>query len=128
MNSCSSCLRESDLNSPGPLFLCPYRYGAQVIMKFDRNRYFMLGVILLLLGLQFRLIDSFVLNETSTRALHKVMKTKTVDANSMATNVFMQAAPSPKKTLRPPRWLGFVFLTAGGIIALHALVLPKSGG
>jgi hypothetical protein len=55
------------------------------------------------------------------------MKTKTVDANSMATNVFMQAAPSPKKTLRPPRWLGFVLLTAGGIIALHALVLPKSG-
>jgi hypothetical protein len=96
------------------------------VMRFDRNRYFMLGVILLLLGFQFRLVDSFVLNETSTRALHKVLKTKTVDANSVATNVFMQTAPSPKKTLRPPRWLGFVLLTAGGIIALHALVLPKS--
>jgi len=96
-------------------------------MKLDRNRYFMLGVILLLLGLQFRLVDSFVLNETSTRALHKVMKTKSVDANSIARDIFMQTAPSPKKALKPPRWLGFVLLTAGGIMALHALVLPKSG-
>ncbi len=95
-------------------------------MTMDRNRYFMLGVILLCLGLQFRLIDSFVLNESSTRALHKVTKSQQADANGMATNVFMQAAPSPKKTLKPPRWLGFVLLTAGGIMTLHALVLPKS--
>ena len=38
-------------------------------MDIDRNRYFMFGVILFLLGLQFRLVDSFVLNENSTRAL-----------------------------------------------------------
>ena len=97
-------------------------------MTMDRNRYFMLGVVLLCLGLQFRLIDSFVLNETSTRALHKVVKSQQADANAMATNVFMQAAPNPRKALKPPRWLGFVLLTAGGIMTLHALVLPKSGG
>jgi hypothetical protein len=94
-------------------------------MEFDRNRYFMIGVILFLLGLQFRFVDSFVLNETSTRALHRIAKqAKVADANS-ATNTFMQVAPSPKKTFQHPQWLGFVLLTMGGVMSLHALVLPK---
>ncbi len=37
-------------------------------MEFDRNRYFMIGILLFLLGMQFRMVESFVLNETSTRA------------------------------------------------------------
>ena len=94
-------------------------------MEFDRNRYFMIGVILFCLGLQFRFIDSFVLNESSTRALHRIAKqAKVADANG-ATTAFMETAPSPKKTLKPPAWLGFVLLTVGGVISLHALALPK---
>jgi hypothetical protein len=96
-------------------------------MALDRNRYFMIGVILFLLGLQFRMVDSFVLNETSTRALHRIAKqAKVADANGAATNTFMQVAPSPKKTFKHPPWLGFVLLTVGGVMSLHALVLPKS--
>lgn len=95
-------------------------------MEFDRNRYFMLGVVLFFLGLQFRLVDSFVLNESSTRTLHKIVKqAKVADASSAATNAFMEAAPSPKKSFKPPQWLGFVLLTVGGVVSLHALVLPK---
>ncbi len=94
-------------------------------MEFDRNRYFMLGIILFFLGLQFRFIDSFVLNESSTRALHRIAKqAKVADANG-ATNAFIQVAPSPKKSFEPPNWLGFVLLTVGGVVSLHALALPK---
>jgi hypothetical protein len=94
-------------------------------MEFDRNRYFMFGVILFFLGLQFRFIDSFVLNESSTRALHRIAKqAKVADANGV-TNAYMQAAPAPKKTLKPPPVLGFILLTVGGVMSLHALVLPK---
>jgi hypothetical protein len=94
-------------------------------MEFDRNRYFMFGVILFLLGLQFRSVDSFVLNESSTRALHRIAKqAKVADANGAA-NTYMQVAPSPKKSFKPPPWLGFVLLTAGGVMSLHAMVLPK---
>ncbi|MFN7737608.1 MAG: hypothetical protein ACK52S_11790 [Pirellula sp.] len=94
-------------------------------MEFDRNRYFMFGVVLFFLGLQFRFVDSFVLNESSTRALHKIAKqAKVADANG-ATNAYMQVAPSPKKTVKPPNWLGFILLTAGGVMSLHAMVLPK---
>jgi hypothetical protein len=94
-------------------------------MDIDRNRYFMFGVILFLLGLQFRLVDSFVLNENSTRALQRfAQKTKIADNNNLVTDAYMQVA-SPKKSLNPPNWLGFVLLTVGGVISLHAMVLPR---
>lgn len=96
-------------------------------MEFDRNRYFMLGVVLFFMGMQFRLVDSFVLNENSTRALQRIVKQAKVaeGGNPAAANPFMQAAPLPKKSFKPPQWLGFVLLTVGGVISLHALVLPK---
>ncbi len=104
-------------------------YGKVFIaMDIDRNRYFMFGVILFLLGLQFRLVDSFVLNENSTRALHRfAQRSKIADNNlatNLATNVYMQVG-TPKKNLRPPNWLGFVLLTVGGVMSLHAMVLPR---
>jgi hypothetical protein len=95
-------------------------------MDIDRNRYFMFGVILFLLGLQFRLVDSFVLNESSTKALHKFSQRASIASNDAASNVYMQVA-SPKKSLRPPNWVGFVLLTVGGVMSLHAMVLPKKG-
>jgi hypothetical protein len=79
--------------------------------------------VLFLLGLQFRLIDSFVLNENSTRALQRFAQ-KAKIADNVATNIYMQVA-SPKKSLNPPNWLGFVLLTVGGVVSLHAMVLPR---
>ena len=93
-------------------------------MDIDRNRYFMFGVVLFLLGLQFRVVDSFVLNENSTRALHRFSKSANIADSNLATNPYMQVA-APKKSLRPPNWLGFVLLSVGGVICLHAMVLPR---
>lgn len=95
-------------------------------MALDRNRYFMFGVILFLLGIQFRMVDSFVLNEGSAQALQRIAKqAKVADANRASANTFMQSAPAINKTFKHPPWLGFVLLTAGGVMSLHALVLPK---
>ena len=93
-------------------------------MDIDRNRYFMFGVVLFLLGLQFRLVDSFVLNENSTRALHRFSQRSNIADSNLTTSIYMQVG-SPKKSLRPPNWLGFVLLTVGGVICLHAMVLPR---
>ncbi|MEQ1825513.1 MAG: hypothetical protein ABL921_06185 [Pirellula sp.] len=93
-------------------------------MDIDRNRYFMLGVILFLLGLQFRLVDSFVLNESTTRTIHRFAQQSKIADSNLATNVYMQVG-TPKKAMRPPHWLGFVLLTVGGVMSLHALVLPR---
>jgi uncharacterized membrane protein len=95
-------------------------------MEFDRNRYFMIGVLLFLLGIQFRMVESFVLNETSTRALARVAKDTQLASQDFSTNIYMSVHPSPRKTIRPPHWLGWALLTVGGVISLHAMVLPKS--
>jgi len=92
-------------------------------MDIDRNRYFMFGVILFLLGLQFRLVDSFVLNESSTRALHKFAQSSKIadNNNNMAANIYMDVG-APRKSVKHPNW---VLLTVGGVMSLHAMVLPR---
>jgi hypothetical protein len=94
-------------------------------VEFDRNRYFMIGVLLFLLGIQFRLVESFVLNETSTRALAKIVKDTQIASQDFGTSMYLNVHPSPKKTVKPPHWLGWALLTSGGVICLHAMVLPK---
>lgn len=94
-------------------------------MDWDRNRYFALGIILFFLGIQFRMVDSFVLNESTTRALHRFAKQSQIAVSGGMTEMYMNVAPSPKKTLRPPNWMGWVFLTTGAVIGLHALAIPR---
>ena len=38
-------------------------------MELNRNQFFMIGVVVVLLGVQFRLIDSITLNEKTTQFL-----------------------------------------------------------
>ena len=39
-------------------------------MDFNRNQLFLVGLLLLLFGLQFRLVETFTLNQPTTRFLH----------------------------------------------------------
>jgi len=94
-------------------------------MDWDRNRYFALGVILVFIGIQFRMVESFVLSEQATRALHRFARQSEITSNNGMTELYMNVAHSPKKIIQPPPWLGWALLTAGGVISLHALALPK---
>jgi len=95
------------------------------LMDWDRNRYFALGVVLVFIGIQFRMVESFVLSEQSTRALHRFARQSQIASNNGMTDMYMSVAPAPKKIIQPPPWLGWALLTAGGVISLHALALPK---
>ena len=39
-------------------------------MEFNRNQYFMIGLVLLFIGIELRVVDSFVLNERSSRRIN----------------------------------------------------------
>ena len=94
-------------------------------MSMYRNRYFLVGVLLILLGVQFRMVDSFVLNESTTRTLAKVTKSEPVAENTMFSSILMRVAPTPAKRVTPPRWLGLAMIAVGSVFTLHAVAIPR---
>ena len=46
----------------------------EAAMELNRNQYFLAGLIVMLIGIQLRLVDAFVLNEHATHFLHQRMQ------------------------------------------------------
>jgi hypothetical protein len=93
-------------------------------MEVNRNQWFLMGLVLLLLGLQFRTIDSLVL----TPELTKFLADHTghpVAAAQQTMAAFMRAEPVAPKTLRPPEWVGWSLISIGAVLVLHALSMKK---
>lgn len=96
------------------------------MVDFNRNQWIMLGVVLLLLGIQFRYVQALVLNERATQFLAKRLQEAEL-ASSDATTAMAAAAPVVKKRIEPPRWLGLALLSAGTVMAVHGLSMRKQG-
>lgn len=93
-------------------------------VEFNRNQFFMAGVFLVLLGIQFRLVDSATLNEKTTRFLAS-------HSSSAATSGMLAILPSssvPKKVIHPPQWLGWSLVSVGAVCILHSLAMKRPGG
>lgn len=92
-------------------------------MELNRNHYFMAGVVLLLLGVQLRIVDSYVLNEKSTRIL-----TPQPTTTLMAVRPLIQSVSSPQhKVVKPPEALGWALMSIGSVLILHALAMKAPG-
>jgi len=100
------------------------------MMDLNRNQFMLIGLVLLLLGLQLRLIDTFVLNEESTRFLAQ-QKAKVEQPKSWAFPASLAAqAPIPMikhKSIKPPRWLALTLISVGAVLVLHSLGMRKPG-
>jgi hypothetical protein len=101
------------------------------MMELNRNQYFMAGVLVLLLGIQFRTVDTFVLNERSTQIIAQRMNAwKQPQVASAGSFPAMIAASGPiaNHRLKPPKWLGWCLISIGSVLVLHSLSLKKPGG
>ena len=94
-------------------------------MSIYRNRYFLAGILLILVGIQFRMVDSFVLNESATQALARVTKSSTVADSTGFNSLMLSVMPGAKKRVEPPRWLGLAMIAVGTIVSCHAIAIPK---
>ena len=92
----------------------------------NRFHYFFLGLVLLFVGLEFRLVDSFVLNERATNILADKTGTSPVSQSNPLRSFFPAAGPLPRKSVQPPQWLGWCMLSIGGVLVLHSLAMPKA--
>lgn len=97
-------------------------------MELNRNHYFIVGVIVLLLGLQLRSVESYVLNEETTRWLMDQSEDPAVQLASKAGDVLPAVGPTLRKTIVPPDWIGWASLSLGSVLILHALALPRPPG
>ncbi|HEV3344751.1 MAG TPA: hypothetical protein VG125_30525 [Pirellulales bacterium] len=94
-------------------------------MEFNRNHYFMAGVVLLLLGIQLRLVDSYVLNEESTRMFNA--RSEGVSLTSIRP-LLQSVSPPSRKVVKPPESLGWALMSIGSVLILHALAMKGPGG
>jgi hypothetical protein len=95
-------------------------------VEFNRNQYFLVGLVVLLLGLQVRMVESYLLNEKASRFVAE--RFQVLAGNDVGDGAFMPAAgPIPRRTVRPPTWLGYAFLSLGAVLVLHSLAMKRPG-
>jgi hypothetical protein len=98
-------------------------------MELNRNHYFLVGVILLFLGLEFRQVESFVLTPELTNALARRTGHPVAAVSAVTRSILQMDKPAfITTTIKPPEWLGWLFLSVGSVLVLHSWAMPKAGG
>jgi hypothetical protein len=91
-------------------------------VELNRNQFFMVGVLCILLGVQFHIVESATLNEKTTQFL--------VAHSGSASTGMLAALPGtiPHRVVHPPQWLGWALMSVGAVCILHSLAMKKPGG
>lgn len=97
-------------------------------MEINRNQYFMIGLVLLLLGLQVRMVETYVLNEKASRFLAERLTASVADGDGTVRPFMPALGPTPRRTVRPPIWLGYAIISVGAVLVLHSLAMKRPGG
>lgn len=95
-------------------------------MDLNRHQFFFIGLVVLLVGLQFRYVSTYVLNPEATRFLAE----RTGQATPASSSFFAPTegtAAGPQKVLQPPEWLSWCLISVGAVLCLHSLAMPKPG-
>lgn len=94
-------------------------------MEFNRNQYFFLGIVVLLIGLQLRMVSSYVLTDDATRFLAE--RTRSSSGQAALVSFANDMGGSSQKVIRPPEWLGWCMISVGSVLILHSLAMRRPG-
>jgi hypothetical protein len=100
-------------------------------MEFNRNQFFMAGLVLFMLGIQFRMVDAVVFNERATQFIAQRMQDLKQGQIASASDVpalYAASGPVAQHRFDPPSWLGWSLISVGSVLILHSLALKKPGG
>jgi hypothetical protein len=84
-------------------------------MKLTRHNLLMVGLLLFFAGVQFRMVESFTLNERSSR----FVAARLGNGGDFPQSVW-QTSPG-SKMVQPPRWLGLALMSVGSVLTLKSL-------
>ena len=94
-------------------------------MELNRNQYFFLGIVILLIGVQLRMVSAFVLTDDATRFLAERSQASSTETSLVSLSSDLGTLPN--KVIRPPEWLGWCLISVGAVLMLHSLAMPKPG-
>ena len=94
-------------------------------MDINRNQFFMLGMLVLFLGIQFRVVDRYVLSDKATRILAKQMAGEDSAQAAALRAADATNSPIPQHVVEPPEWSGWCMMSIGSVLILHSLALRK---
>ena len=89
-------------------------------MKLKHSYLLLVGLVLFLLGVQFRVVQSFTLSEGSSRFIAAQMGK--VPERTIAAWPDVAA----RKVVQPPTWLGLALMSAGSVLTLKSLSMGRS--
>jgi hypothetical protein len=93
-------------------------------MDLNRNQFFFIGLVILMLGIQVRYVSAYVLNPEATKFLAE----RTGDSSPSSTFFTAVAGASgARKVVQPPEWLSWCLISVGAVLCLHSLAMPKPG-
>ena len=96
-------------------------------MEINRNQYFMAGLVLLLLGVQFRAIESVELKDQFAKMIAERSDHPLISVSAQNPILAPVESAAVNRTVRPPDWIGWLLASLGSVLVLHALAMPKSG-
>lgn len=97
------------------------------MMDITRNQYFFAGLILLLMGLEFNLVDTFTLNAEFTQFLADRTSHPMASVSATTQTLFQSDSPPVQKNWHPPDWLGWSLISLGSVLILHSWAMKKPG-
>jgi hypothetical protein len=96
-------------------------------MDITRNQYFFVGLLCLLLGTQFRMIDSVEFTPDFTQFLAQRTGHPMASVSATTQTLMQSDAPIVKKTVQPPDWIGWSLISLGAVLVLHSWAMKKPG-
>jgi hypothetical protein len=94
-------------------------------MDITRYHVFLVGVVLLLLGFELRLVDSFVLTPKATQFLAEQTGHPAAVASTTLLAVTGTEPQLPTKVIRPPEWMSWFLLSLGSVFVLQSWAMVK---
>lgn len=94
-------------------------------MDINRNQYFLAGLVLLLLGIEFRSVESVQLTPEFTNFLAERTGHPAVAASDTIDSLVGAKTSLPPKTVAIPEWIGWCFLSIGAVLTLHSLAMQR---
>jgi hypothetical protein len=95
-------------------------------MDLNRNQFFFIGLMVLLIGVQVRYVSAYILNPQTTKFLAERTGQSTPAGTTFLAAVAGTPA-APRKVVQPPDWLPWCLISIGAVLCLHSLAMPKPG-